>query len=359
MTNWITEVQDNDYVSKRASGIIANQMAADSIETVGFRKLHYPRMYSAKLQEVGKEARWEYLEALLSCVLPGDTVIVQYPLWTNNTEFELEFINYLKTVSQAKIVALVWDIVSWLHDNRDRDYRGDASLWMLNKYDLVIAANPKMGKRLREEGGVTSPMIPMYLTDFIYNGPLVQKQYKKEVYYVATGIDPAMIEETPKNVHINFIGPHQQVKEYPENVSLLGPMDSNDIPSQLDGGFGLLYYPQNGGYKGMHRYGEYNNPMKLSLYLASGLPVICLSNSAHAKWIKAQGVGVIIDELSDLDAALEAVSEEAYYKMLDCIKPWQRAVSTGFFAKGAAIEAVRHVNLGFTDYLIHQEDTND
>ena len=38
MTNWITEVQDNDYVSKRASGIIANQMAADSIEAVGFRK---------------------------------------------------------------------------------------------------------------------------------------------------------------------------------------------------------------------------------------------------------------------------------------------------------------------------------
>lgn len=359
MTNWITEVEDNDYVSRRASGIIANQMAANSIEAVGFRKLHYPIIYSAKLREVGKEARWEYLEALLSCVLPGDTVIVQYPLWTNNTEFELEFINYLKTVRHAKIVALVWDIVSWLQDNRDRDYTGDASLWMLNKYDLVVAANPKMAKRLREEGGVISPMIPMYLTDFIYNGPLLQKQFKKEIYYVATGIDPAMIEEYPSNMPINFIGPNSKVKDFPEYVRLLGPMDSNDIPSQLDGGFGLLYYPQNGGYKGMHRYGEYNNPMKLSLYLASGLPVVCLSNTAHAKWIKERGVGVVIDNLSDIEQAINAVTEDEYYKMLENIKPWQRAVSTGFFAKGAAIEAVRYVNLGITDYLIQQEEKND
>lgn len=359
MTNWITEVQDNDYVSKRASGIIANQMAANSIESVGFRKLHYPRLYSAKLREAGKDTRWEYLEALLDCVLPGDTVIVQYPLWTNNTEFELEFINYLKNVRHAKIVAMVWDIVSWLQDNRERDYTGDASLWMLNKYDLVIAANPKMAQRLREEGGVSSPMIPMYLSDFIYNGPLIPKQYKKELYYVATGIDPAMIEEVPSNLQINFIGPNNQVKDYPEHVRLLGPMDSNDIPSHLDGGFGLLYYPQNGGYKGMHRYGEYNNPMKLSLYLASGLPVVCLSNTAHAKWIKAQGVGVVIDDLSELSAALEAISEEDYYQMLERLKPWQRAVSTGFFAKGVAIEAIRTLNLGFTDYLIQEEDTND
>lgn len=359
MTNWITEVHDNDYVSKRASGIIANQMAADSIEIVGFRKLHYPRIYSAKLREVGKEGRWEYLEALLSCVLPGDTVIVQYPLWTNNTEFELEFINYLKNVRHAKIVAMVWDIVSWLQDNRERDYTKDASLWMLNKYDLVIAANPKMGKRLREEGGVTTPMIPMHLTDFIYSGPLVPKQYKKELYYVATGIDPAMIEEVPSDLRINFIGPNNQVKDFPDHVSLLGPMESNDIPSKLDGGFGLLYYPQKGGYKGMHRYGEYNNPMKLSLYLASGLPVVCLSNTAHAKWIKAQGVGIVIDDLGDLGEAINGVSEKDYDQMLDNLKPWQRAVTSGFFAKGAAIEAVRVLNLGFTDTLIHQEGNND
>ncbi|MDC2815401.1 beta-1,6-galactofuranosyltransferase [Leuconostoc suionicum] len=355
MTNWITEVEDNNYVSRRASGIIANQMAAESIESVGFRKLHYPRMYAAKLLEVGKEARWEYLEALLSCVLPGDTVIVQYPLWTNSTDFELEFINYLKLVRHAKIVAMVWDIISWVQDNRDRDYTGDASLWMLNKYDLVIAANSKMARRLHDEGGVTTPMIPMRLSDFVYSGPITPKIFKKELYYVATGIDPALIKEYPTDMPINFIGPNSSVGEVPDYIRLLGPMDSVDIPRKLDGGFGLLYYAQNGGYKGMHRYGEYNNPLKLSLYLASGLPVITLSNTAHAEWIKSRGIGLVIEDLANIEAAVDAVSEEDYYKMLENIKPWQRAVSTGFFAKGAAVEAVRYVNLGFKDHLVKQE----
>lgn len=359
MTNWITEIEANDFISRRASGIIANKMAAQAISEVGFRKLHYPRIYSAKLRAMSPEARWEYLEALLSCVLPGDTVIVQYPLWTNYTQFELEFVNYLKTERQVKIVAMVWDIISWVQDNRERDYTVDGSLWMLNKYDLVIAANSKMAKRLREEGGVTSPMIPMHLTDVLYDGPLKQKQFKKEFYYVATGIDPAMIKEYPTQLPINFIGLADNVKEAPEFVRLLGAMDTNDIPYQLDGGFGLLYYPQEGTYKGMHRYGEYNNPMKLSLYLSAGLPVILLSNSAHAKWIKEQGIGLIIDRLSDIERVVNEVTEADYEQMLENIKPWQQAVSTGFFAKTAALEAVRYINLGFEDYLVDVEVNND
>lgn len=359
MTNWITEIEENDSVSRRASGIIANKMAAQSVGEVGFRKLHYPRIYAAKLEEMGKEVREEYLEALLSCVSPGDTVIVQYPLWTNSTIFELEFINYLKSVRKAKIVAMVWDIISWIHDGRDRDYKGDASLWMLNKYDLVIAANPKMARRLREEGGVTRPMIPMYLTDILYSGPLKPKQFKKEFYYVSSGIDPAMIQEYPTTMPINFIGPHGNVKDIPNYVRMLGAMDTNDIPYQFDGGFGLLYYPKSGGYKGMNRYGEYNNPMKLSLYLGSGLPVVILSNSAHAKWIETQGVGVVIESLAEIGDVINNISQEDYKQMLENIKPWQHAISTGFFAKNAALEAIRYINLGFKEYLVELGEDND
>lgn len=62
--------------------------------------------------------------------------------------------------------------------------------------------------------------------------------------------------------------------------------------------------------------------------------------------------GLVIENLAEMDQAIEAISEDEYYKMLENIKPWQRAVSTGFFAKSAAIEAIRYINLGFEDYLI-------
>ncbi|GAK31174.1 beta-1,6-galactofuranosyltransferase [Weissella oryzae SG25] len=355
MTYWITEVDDNEYANNHASGIIANRMAAESVNEIGFRILHYPRMYAEELRTEGKEARQVRLESLLSAVLPGDIVIVQYPLWTNYTEFEVEFIDYLSTVRKAKIVAMVWDILSWIHDNRERDYTGDASLWMLNRYDLVIAANPKMARRLASEGGVNKPLISMDLTDFVYQGPLKEKRFIKELYYVATGIDPAILAEYASKVPINFIGPHQK-EAVPDYIKLLGPMKSIDIPSQLEGGFGLLYYAKGSGYKGMHHYGEYNNPMKLSLYLASGLPVIVMANSAHAEWIAQRGVGIVVNSLAEIDAKIDALTETDYEQMLENIKPWQMAVTQGFFSKQAAIETVRYLELGFTDRLVNVEE---
>lgn len=356
MTYWVTQVDDNEYASNRASGIIANQMAAKSISKIGFRRLHYPRMYAGELEEMGEVARQERLEALLSMVLPGDVVIVQYPMWTNYTQFELEYINHLKNVRQAKIVALVWDIVSWIHDNRERDYTGDASLWMLNHYDLVIAANEKMAKRLHLEGGVNTPMISMDLSDFLYHGPLKEKKKIDQIYYVATGIDPAIIEEYQSEIPIKFIGPNWNNEKLPEYIQLLGAMKSNDIPSLIDGGFGLLYYPKSGSLKGMNHYGEYNNPMKLSLYIASGIPIITLSNTAHAKLIEQQGLGLVINSISEIDERVKNLSESEYQKMVENIKPWQRAVSSGFFAKEAAIEAIRYLELGFRDREVLMEE---
>jgi hypothetical protein len=352
MTYWVTEVNDNEYATNRASGIIANQMAAEAIGEIGFRILHYPRMHSKELQELNVEKRREKLEALLNTVLPGDLVIVQYPLWTNYMQFELEFVRYLKNDRKAKVVALVWDIISWIHDDRKRDYTKDASLWILNEYDLVVAANPKMANRLLTEGGVKTPMISMDLTDFIYHGPLKEKRFIKQLFYVATGIDPAIINEYQSSMPINFIGPYNKKTSTFDYIHLLGPMRSEEIPFQFDGGFGLLYYPTGGGYKGMSHYGEYNNPMKLSLYLAAGLPVIMLSNMAHAEWVKKYRLGIVVDSLSQIDAAIDNLVEADYDEMLTNLKPWQHAVTNGFFSKQLALEAIRFLELGFVDRLL-------
>lgn len=352
MTYWITKVDENEEASSHQSGIIANNMAAESVSQVGFRKLHYPRLYARDLQEMGAYGRREKLEAILNVVLPGDVVIVQYPLWTSEVQFEMEFIDYLKNERHAKAVALVWDIISWVHDSSDRDYSGDASLWLLNKYDLVIAANSKMAVHMRDAGGVTTPKIAMGLSDFIYHGANPKQTFKKQLYYVSSSVDPAMIAEYQSKIPINFIGPNQQNAQLPNYIKMLGQMNSNDIPSQLNGGFGLLYYPKTGFYKGMNNYGNYNNPMKLSLYLAAGLPVITMPGTAHSGWIKDRGVGLVIDSIADVETAINALTEADYNQMLINLKPWQEAVTSGFFAKQAAIEAVRYLELGFEDQLV-------
>lgn len=352
MTHWITQVDDNEFAANHSSGIIANQYTAKSVSELGFRILHYPRFNGAELREVTQAERHERLEALLDVVRPGDTVIIQYPLWVNYFNFELEFVRYLRDERKANVVALVWDIISWVADGRQRDYSNDGSLRILNEFDLVIAANDKMIGRLRKEGNVKSPMLSMDLSDFVYNGPVKKHSFDRQIYYVATGIDSAFIDEYKATTPINFIGPSAIDGELPAYMKLLGRMENGEIPFNLDGGFGLLYYPAGAQkYKGMHEYGKFNNPMKLSLYLASGLPVVTLSSTAHAKWIRDREIGLVIDDLSELDEAINSVTQDRYDQMVENLKPWQAAVSNGFFSKQAALEALGFIELGYTDRI--------
>ena len=91
--------------------------------------------------------------------------------------------------------------------------------------------------------------------------------------------------------------------------------------------------------------------MKLSLYLASGLPPIVLANSAHAKWIQERGIGLVLNELNEIDDVLAKLSAADYHTMLEHLKPWQRAVSNGYFVKRACLEAIRVLNLRCFDQL--------
>ncbi|TYC50657.1 beta-1,6-galactofuranosyltransferase [Weissella muntiaci] len=361
MTHWITQVNDDEFSATHASGIIANQYTAKSVETVGFRILHYPRFKGSELKEIGQVERRERLEALLNVVQPGDMVIVQYPLWINNFNFELEFVSYLRDVRKAKVVALVWDVISWVSDGRKRDYSNDGSLKILNEFNLVIAPNPKMIGRLRVEGKVRTPMLSMDLSDFVYEGPTRKHHLEKQIYYVAAGIDKAFVNEYEATTPINFIGQNSFGADLPDYINLLGQMESSEIPFNLGNGFGLLYYPiGDQRYKGKHYYGQFNNPMKLSLYLASGLPVITLANTAHAKWIKEQGGGLVIEELSELDAAVNKVTPAQYDQMIENLEPWKKAVSTGFFSKQAALEAINFIELGYTERInLFLEEVDD
>ncbi|MCL2858765.1 MAG: beta-1,6-galactofuranosyltransferase, partial [Streptococcaceae bacterium] len=95
-----------------------------------------------------------------------------------------------------------------------------------------------------------------------------------------------------------------------------------------------------------------HNPTKLSLYLASGLPVIVWPQSPHAEMIKKYGLGLVIDDLNDIDEILENMTEEDYNQMIENIKPWQKALQSGFFVKRALNLATQYLELGFDEGIV-------
>ncbi|GFH40712.1 beta-1,6-galactofuranosyltransferase [Pseudolactococcus insecticola] len=359
MTNWITRLNGAANKEKTASGFIANHDAAQSAKEIGFSQINYFR-YNGK--EESPDALNARLDGILAAVRPGDTIVYQYPMWQIDLKFEQRFLAKVRRKSGAKVIALVWDILSWLHDDRDRDYTQDWSLKALNEFDLVICANPKMAQRLKTQGGVTKPILSWDLSDSRYDGPLREKTFQKKLFFVGRldKSDFSQYKAKTKMALIGGMGPKSEPLSdevlHQENLIFHGEMPNDEIPFMFDGGFGVINYAtdnlDNAFFKGNGTYGQYNNPLKLSQYLAGGIPVIVASNSAHADFVREKNIGLVLDDLNQIDAILDAMTAEDYQKMLDALKPYQEAVSTGFFTKRALMEALRITQLGLTDNVL-------
>ena len=72
-----------------------------------------------------------------------------------------------------------------------------------------------------------------------------------------------------------------------------------------------------------------NAPHKLSLYLAAGMPVVVWSGSAQADWVRAAGVGLVLDRLTDLPQVSSALTEEAYQVMVQAARREGAALREG------------------------------
>lgn len=125
------------------------------------------------------------------------------------------------------------------------------------------------------------------------------------------------------------------------NIHYKGSYSPESLPSQLNGAFGLVW-------DGMSidtcngSYGEYlriNNPHKLSLYLASGLPVIVWEKAAVAEFVKANGIGLVVGSLYELETKIQQLSHNSYIDMCNNVKILSSKVRAGSFIM-RAIESV-------------------
>lgn len=82
--------------------------------------------------------------------------------------------------------------------------------------------------------------------------------------------------------------------------------------------FGLSWYGDlcDGARGDLGEYMEINNPHKISLYLRCGMPVILWSKAGLAKVVEQEGIGICVDSLGEIEARLDALTDEQYRTML-------------------------------------------
>jgi len=364
MTNWIASVSREMHGSNNESGIIAHNDAADALEKIGFKRLVYPRIDRHSFLNESIEDRRKRFRIITAGVSPGDTVIMQYPLWMLKPlimaiDAEREFIAALREIGDVKIGALVWDITTWIRGGIEEDGRGYGALLFLNEFDSVISANQKMAKRMREEG-IVKPIIPMQFTDIFYSGYVNSKKFIKRLNMVAGNINFDVINNYQAKTEFHLIGktnvPIEEWNNY-DNVKFFGSKPQAELFTFFEGGFGVVSYDQAwGNTASSWTYGKYNNPMKLSLYLAVGIPPIIPSDFAHAELIKQYNIGLVIDDFSKIDEVLGNMTEEEYSQLLENIEPWSKAIRGGHFTQRACLEAIAVMRAKISESVVENAD---
>ena len=82
-------------------------------------------------------------------------------------------------------------------------------------------------------------------------------------------------------------------------------------------------------------YLRFNNPHKLSLYMATGIPVVVWDQSAIADFVEKNNIGIIVSDLIDLNDKLSDISLDSYNKMVKNVKLIQEKVLGGGYFKAA------------------------
>lgn len=235
----------------------------------------------------------------------------------------IAFMNFFK---KNKKIALIHDIEELRHDTAEYQwplfYRKYCSLNSLRQYDVLIAHNEMMKNWLTNQGFSPEKIVSLELFDYLADKKNTGGIFGNDII-VAGNLSPEKVRFledvnslSDLNFHLYGSGLEKSVENY-TNVHYFGSFPSDLILSEIKGSYGLVWDSEGfaGDVGNYAKYQKYNNPHKVSLYLAAGFPVIMWSESALAPFVEEHGIGILIDNLADLPEKLKSISEMDYKQM--------------------------------------------
>ena len=147
----------------------------------------------------------------------------------------------------------------------------------------------------------------------------------------------------------NVYGTGTELDYLHKTVNYKGKFPPDELPDILDGNLGLIW---DGSYNDedeaycLKNYTKYNNPHKLSLYIAAGLPVVAWKKSAIADFIQKYDIGYLIDNIYDINN----IDFSNYNVKLNNINNVQKQARSGYFTTNAINKCIKEMNLNNKKY---------
>lgn len=273
----------------------------------------------------------------LSEISVDDTIVLQFPTgFQMKGMFDKYLVSCLKKINNK--VVIVHDLEGLRQGNL---YKLKTEINFLNQFQLVVMHNSHMTQICRKNG-LTSKVMEIDIFDYLVADEIhdLSEVNQKKVNFAGNLEKSEFISKIDslqlKSAELNLFGPSMR-KEFGQGVVYQGSIPSDEIPSVLNknGGFGLIWDGNSlGSCEGKNgEYLKYNNPHKLSLYIASKIPVICWDKAAVADFISNNNIGILVSSLSEIDDKLSRLSAEEYDIMKSNISSISEKVKGGFFTK--------------------------
>ena len=264
-----------------------------------------------------------------------EITLLQYPFYFN------PIMNYALYAynKHNKTVLLIHDVDSL------RAFGGSETnkeIDVFNNANVLIVHNNSMKQRLIQLG-VKTPMISLDIFDYILDDIISNNSMENDIVFAGNlGKSKFLNDIKNTEISINLYGPGYANSMNGENVKYKGSYPSYEIPHVISGKFGLIWDGDslNTCSGDVGRYLKYNNPHKLSLYIASGLPVIVWRESAIAEFVSTHNIGVLIDSIHQIKDIIDTMNEKEYEMMKKNVLSVQKSICKGDYTKAAIKKAV-------------------
>ncbi len=318
---------------------------------LGFRRLDINVRYRAFSDKSKFIEGYYYIKSILQCLLvlmkvkKNSVVLIQTP--TGGGFVRNYMLNKLRK-KNVKFISIFHDVEK-LRGIQVNGAEKDFFSFLLSISDGIVVHNSRMKEWfMKEEGIDDSRIISLGIFDYLA-APVSRNRSLRKQVIIAGNLDPKKVRYLSglQELDTDFLlyGSNYDESVSGENISYMGSFPPEELPGVLSDGFGLIWDGERvetcSGTFG--NYLRYNNPHKLSLYLASGLPVFIWKEAAEAEFVEENGVGYAVSSLSDIAPILDEITEEKYRELCRRVETVSSRLTGGYYTKCALTTALERV----------------